>query len=483
MSIIENTKEFIEKCKEPDKKTGFNASAVEDLLKKYLEGLRKVYSADQAMAVYNMLLCHIDLFTDKVSFKSLHKRVALDACSKARENSVQEYTFAELAQKHVVIKPNMSRICGINKVISCSSNYGIVTPYFTVDELPEAIISGCTHVAIGQKADLDAGVFINLQTASEKEFNEAVNILIDSCNSVYGVEITRNLLVDIVESALRECSQDEIINLINGSKGAPELLATLKQAPVARKEATIDFVVDNYRFDTLFPVAEQLSQTWIKVINESYIPIIKDFRIGLGSVKHLLITNPNKHVLVSSLTKSFLCAINTKTQEQVQAVAGQFAVPYRWLCHFTNKKGTESNFSFTLDEVMKVSETPFCIEGDHKIEVYVEHFGNKPTQAVFYQLEDGGKDEPLPDNDEIFAVILQSGLNSIPTWGKVLSHSQANAALSYLDFLPGQEQDSIQDIIMCKMTNKPNNIIANAIKSHKTAFVIVKVKNLRNETA
>lgn len=486
MNIIEHTKAVVEKILAAQGKQGKNLPT---LLEDYLEDLQSGFAPDIAMAIYNSLLCHIDLFSDRVDFKNTHKSIASKACAKARKAQGQSSKLVDIVKQHITIRSDMSRVYGVNKIVPYADNCGVITPYFDVNEIPEAVIFGCTHLAIGNQTSLDAGILLNLGLrfagarfeptlpgASQEEFNNVIDVLIEACNNVYGFQSTRELLVDIVKATLEDCTQNEINLTVKYS--IPDLAG-------ASVEELINRVLSDdggYNLGLLYPIAGKLVQAWIRVINNSCNETVKAFRIGLVSLEQLFSSKDgqNKHTVISSLTKSFLAAENTVAQAKVEGSAGKFAVPYLWDCSFKGKGGA-SNFTFTLDNV--IEDSPFCVPGDYKIEFSTKRQTSFPEVSSYYQC-DKDTNNKLPNwanINDVFAVVFQTDKPSISTWGDILTKSDASTILPYLDFLPGQEQDSETNIILCKINDSPIGAVKNALESKQAAHVFIKLKSSWNE--
>jgi hypothetical protein len=450
-----------------------------------------------AMNIFNTLLCHLDNCVnskDDIAFKTAHLKVARDVCRDARANASYE-DFVAASQQIVSDFQSCARTMGgIQRVIPCGTGYGIVTSQLSPADAVSAAIAACVYSAPQDNKVIDAGALVDLGRKfttklnkdlpglEEADFFRIVDTLIDRCFDVYGAEQTQSLINRIVDDFIKALTPTEV------TQHNEYVTEVFPNAPTDVLKIT-NIVGQRFKhgLSLCYRQARQLSLSWIKVLHYYHFAAGFSFKIGLVDVSCLLNDGYylGKHSLVSHVSSSYIIMGDYDATGAAQKASGEFAIPYLW-----EKKHVKSGVTdirvitsgvtdirvITIDNIL--CDPLFEDTGHYTLKPISQRISGAPQRVPYYYINAITSTNQACEKDgDLFVVCLKSGSNTqAAVWGQPLSSAEAEKVLPYLDFLPGQEQDTKQDTILCKTVTNPVGSIANALLATQTPYLIVRLQ-------
>lgn len=509
--------------------------SAEGLLQSFFNDLlQQNPNPDDAIMAFNAVLVGLDDAKDKLSHNNIigrHSQILRSFCAKQRRDAQAGLTEVDsLAEEHITsANKDALKIAGIRKTIRITKNTGILTPYLKDKEPEYATMAGCSWAAISTWQVIDAGFFcsygnkfdmqktltiIDIQTADNEaglsfsEFKLMCKILIERCIAEYGEEATVELIRRIATATI------EKLPAKSGEQGIEKIKVFASQRLKTNINVSYNDVMkllpyvlicpDNflggckcpsgsliqYGLELLYPVAPLLSQEWVSAINKQ---VSGDFRIGLvdnHALYHALYdcSHNIQTRLLPSASCSYLIGCDHSISEKIaQSSNSSFlASAYTWECSDT---GSRNKIYFDLDELLNKNKI-FPDKGSFVLKPQAIVPNNKPKIAPYYLMSENTDTSSLGSLDakNIIAIIDVDAWTSdlkkkeLPVWGAALSSAEAQQILPYLDFIPGQEQDARQDIILCKVSPTHTNTVASALFAQKhKKFAFVKTQDTWDE--
>jgi len=501
-----------------------NFKKVEELFNTFIaELLLQHQDPDHVIMIYNAALAALDSTKDKTTHDNIiarHARVLRNFCATHRnEVHMQPDEINDLAKTHLTSTPNFAsvKLAGIRKTIRTTQNLGIISPYLVDQEPERAIVAGCAWAAISPRQVIDAGFIclygnkfdvqrtmsiIDIDTYNDPsgltldEFQIFIRILIEKCIEQYETatasQLIRYIAINTINKIMAVSGQAGLDKIINFAKKYLNLnLATLSNVqellPFVLMSKTNLFAQANkipqnacihYGLELLYPIAPLLSQEWVSEVNKL---IEDDFRLGFvdnNALYHAKYNGYNQHTrFLPYVSCSFLVSADQESSDKIAAASNSklLSTAYVW-----QGSDTQSRYKieFNIDDLL--IKKVFPEKGTFVIKPKATHMCDQPhISSTYHVVENNTAADALPamPNDIVFIVNTRTAEN-VSVWGTSLTNSQAQAILPYLDFVPGQEQDSSQDIIVCKVDAEPNNNVSNALLSNRhNKFVFIKSKD------
>lgn len=439
-----------------------------------------------AMNIFNTILCHLDTCNNSkeaLALKTAHLKVMRSVCKDARANASYE-DFVTTSQQIVSDFNSCARtIGGVQRVIPCGTGYGIVTSELSTADAIGAAIAACVYAVPQDKRVIDAGALVDLGKRfttklnkdlpglEEADFFRIVDTLIDRCFDVYGAEQTQSLINRIVDHFIQALSPVEV------TQHDEYVKEVFPNAPTDVLKIT-NIVGQRFKHGLAlcYRQARQLSLSWIKVLHY-YPDFATGFKIGLVDVSCLLNDGYylGKHSLVSHVSSSYIIMGDYDATGAAQKASGEFAIPYLWEKKHTKSGATDIRV-ITIDNIL--CDPLFEDTGHYTLKPISQRISGAPQRVPYYYINAITSTNQVCEKDgDLFVVCLKSGTNThAAVWGQPLSSAEAEKVLPYLDFLPGQEQDTKQDTILCKTVTNPVGSIANALLATQTPYLIVRLQ-------
>jgi len=461
---------------------GASAPEAEEVFAKYLQELaQSTPTQDDAIMLYNTLLCHLDTVPAgyALALKGAFRRVLLAFCKEGRMALQQDLKTKLRDAIATRWSSDACTIKGISCLVPHTLYCGVIRPYFEPHQVHHALISALTNSVPATQASVDAGVLVNWGLMfenpdvlditkpglSEADFIQIVNDLIDICEEYYGIENTQSLINTIVGGLVVQVKSENhpLISYIR---------ARVRNFPIAELPKILSAThmqgAFKHGLSLLFPMANKLVPAWIYAVND--LCKTKPYGLRIGFVD---VTTVGAQAITPS--KSFAVMTNESFQHSsaVRNAAGRFGVPYMW--HAVCATASQSHsFNFTLEDI--VAGRHFDTEGVYTIEPVAQKTGKIPQQSVYYNLTGDSSGANVTEK-QMFAVLIQPTVPVAisPVWGTPLSKEEAETVLPYLDFVPGQEQVTLQDHILCYTQKQPLRAVANAIAALQKPCIIVKL--------
>jgi len=510
--------------------------SVDLLLKNFLTTLiSENTDEEQAIMIYNALLCLIDGIAQKPAHDNLsaqHVRVLRDFCREKRKNILEadlsELEIKAILEQHATQNPNFNavQIAGIRKNIRITRNTGIVSPYLVEREPEYAVMAGVTWSPINPSHLLDAGFLFapgekfdchktfsikDIKLAKDvnkglipEEYSIICRLLIEQCLQVYGKSLTKTILESAVKSTIakipakagelgfqkiKDYAQLMGININipdeNVEEWAKWLLATSSKSAMPRigNSVNIDKTNIDYGIELLYPLVPLFSKEWTNIVNNPKI-VSSGFRLSFVATTLLHYGGYEcgigiKMRVLSYSSCSFIIGADQDYMTRIAetSVAKNLCVPYvsQMSCVSSN-----TSVEFSLDDLL--TKKIFPDNGVFVVTPKIFPITNIPQQTTPYPLSSNvtvAKTNKFEEND-VFAIV-PFGMNiteQCPVWGTPVDRDDVYAILPFLDFLPGQEQDASQTTIMCRLITEEIGTVKKAIESTPTKrFLFIKTKD------
>lgn len=507
-------------------------AAVETIFKQLLDSLLAENSnSDDAVMIYNAVLCLLDEIKDKAVFDNVlgrHSRVLRAVCSEARANiSMSTAEIRILVNKYTAQQPDFPciQIAGVRKTLRVTGNMGVVTPYLEGKDPEYAIMAGTTWAPINSQQLMSGGFVFSLPKTFDcaktlsiskidkndldgngltpAEFNLLCDLLIEQCTKIYGQETTKKLIIAAVTKTIEKipskvgehgfqkirdyaqtiCNLSMNISAQHDSQhwlkwllASNGLITITKDAVKLPQQSQIQ-----YGIELLYPILPLFSKEWINAVND---PTIVSSNFRLGFVIHSMLynaiydhSNGVKMRLLAYPSCSFAIGADQDAAARIAALSDSKNLASTYMLNASNAS-TRDKLVFSLDDL--INKKVFPETGVFIVSSAMQQIANTPTIMPSYKISKDIPNEATSLNgfqeNDIIAIIPAQNSDSVSVWGMPIEKQDAESILPYLDFIPGQEQDDLCTVLLCKVVAKPTEIVKKALIASASKCVFVKTQ-------